>query len=77
MIALCVCLGLLRRWKTRVPRFCMHNAVKTAFKRRNISNGRETLLNFRQNRQMIAICFCLGVFRRWDTRVQRFACNVE
>ena len=27
--------------------FCTHNAVKIAFKRRNIKNGKEITLNFR------------------------------
>ena len=68
MTAICVCLGILRRWKTRVPRFCMHNTVKGAFNRRNIWNGRETTLYFRQNRQMITICVYMRLFRRWKPR---------
>ena len=26
---------------------------------------------------MITICVYLGLLRRWNTRVQRFACNVQ
>ena len=47
--------------------------MKGALKRRNISNGRETTLNFRQNRQMITICVCLGLFRRWIMRALQSA----
>ena len=49
------------------------NSVKRAFKRRNISSGREIELNLLQNRQMISICVCLGLFRRWRTRALRSA----
>ena len=52
---------------------CKHNALKIAFKRRNISYGRETWHNIRQNRRIIAICVCLGFFRRWKTRALRSA----
>ena len=48
--------------------FCTNNVVKRAFKRRNISIGREITHKFGQNRRMIAICLCLGLFRRWKTR---------
>ena len=48
--------------------FCTHNAVKTAYKHRNIFNWREMTHNFRQNRRIIAICVCLSFFRRWRTR---------
>ena len=47
--------------------FRTHNAMQTAFKRRNIINGSEILLRFPQNRRMIAICVCLGLFQRWKT----------
>ena len=127
MIAICLCLGLFRRWKTSALRFARilefdeslnvetsqtgekwrlkftisaydcdfhvselvstleiawttlrtHNAVKAAFKRRNITNGRETTLIFRHNLRMIAICVCLGLHRCWKTRVPRRACKDE
>ena len=48
--------------------FCTHNAVKRAFKRWNIWNGRAITLNFRQNRRIIAVCVYLGLFRRRTTR---------
>ena len=51
--------------------FCTHNAVKRAFKRRSISNGREISLNFLQNRRIIAIWVYLGLFRPWKTRALR------
>ena len=51
------------------------NSVKRAFKRRNISSGIEIELNLLQNRRMIAICVCLGLFRRWITRELRSACK--
>ena len=53
--------------------FCTHNAVKRAFKRRNISNGREMSLNFLQNRRIIAVCVHLGLFRRRKSRALRSA----
>ena len=49
--------------------FCLHNAVQSAFKRRNISNGVEISLNFLQNRRIITICVYLGLLRRWRTGV--------
>ena len=49
--------------------FRKHNAVQSAFKSRNISNGRDISLNFLQNRRIIAICVYLGLFRRWRTGV--------
>ena len=53
--------------------FCMHNAMQSALKRRNISNGREISLNFLQNQQIIAICVYLGLLRRRKTRALRSA----
>ena len=50
---------------------------KRAFKRRNITNGKEITLNCRQNRRMIAICVFLGLFRRWKSYVLRSACKME
>ena len=52
---------------------CTHNAVKIAFKRRNILNGREITYSYRQNRRIIAICVCLSLFRRWRKRALRSA----
>ena len=43
--------------------------MKRAFKLRNISNGRELSINFRQNRRMIAICVRLCMFRSTKSRV--------
>ena len=42
----------------------MHNVVQGAFKRRNMLNGKEISLNFLQNRRIIAIFVCLGLFLR-------------
>ena len=53
--------------------FCTHNAVKRAFKRRSISNGREISLNFLRNRRIIAICVYLDLFLRWKRRALRSA----
>ena len=53
--------------------FCKHNTVERAFKRRNISNGREISLNFLHNRRIIAICVYLGLFRWRKTRALRSA----
>ena len=49
------------------------NAVKRAFKRRSISNGREISLNFLQNRRIIAVCVYLGLLRQRKTRALRSA----
>ena len=49
------------------------NSAKRAFKCRNISNGTVIELNLLQNRRMIAICVCLGLFRSWMTRALRSA----
>ena len=77
MIVICVLLGLSRRWESRELRSAPIMQWKRAFKRRNISNGREMSINFRQNRRMIAIYGCLGLFRRWKTRALRSACKME
>ena len=53
--------------------FCTHNAVKIAFKRRNILNEGELTYSYRQNRRIIAICVCLGLLRRWKSRALRSA----
>ena len=42
--------------------------VRSVGRDRNITNGREITLKFRQNRQMITTCVYLGLFRRWNTR---------
>ena len=55
--------------------FGTHDAVKRAFKLRNILNGREITISYRQNRRIIAICVCLGLFRQWKTRALRSACS--
>ena len=47
--------------------------MKRAFKRRNISHGREISLNFLQNGRIIAICVYLDLFRRWKWRALRSA----
>ena len=60
--------GIVSPQETAGNAFHKHNAVKRALKRRNISNGRETTLNFRQNRQMITICVYMRLFRRWKPR---------
>ena len=52
-------------------RFRTHNAVQSAFKRRNISSGREITLNFLQNRRIIVNYVCLDLFRRWKRRTLR------
>ena len=65
--------GLVSTLEGACTTFCTYNAVKIAFKRRNIKNGREIMLNLRQNRRMIAICVCLGLYRRWKARVLRSA----
>ena len=57
--------------------FCTHNAVKRAFKRRSISNGREISINFLQNRRIIAVCVYLGLLRRRKTRALRSACITQ
>ena len=64
---LCVS-GIVSTLETACAAFHKYNAVKRAFKRRNISNGREIKLNFRQNRQMITICVYMRLFRRWKPR---------
>ena len=65
--------GLVSTLENASTTFCTYNAVKTSFKRRNISNGREIELNLLQNRRMIVICICLGLFRRWITSGLRSA----
>ena len=55
--------GLASTLETAWNTFRAHNAMKRAFNRRNISNGREISLNYRQNRRMIAICVFLRMFR--------------
>ena len=62
--------GLISTMEKAYTTSCTHNAVQSAFKRRNISNGREITLNFRRNRRIIAIYGYLGLFRRWGTGVQ-------
>ena len=57
--------------------FCTHNAEKIAFKRRNITNWIEITFNLRQNRRMIAICVCVGLFRRGQTRALRSARTMQ
>ena len=47
MVAICVFLGLFRRWKSSALRCAMHNAVKIAFKRRNVSSGIEITIHLR------------------------------
>ena len=69
--------GLVSALENAWTAFCMYNGVKRAFKRRNISNGIEITLNLRQNRRMIAICVCLGLFRRWKARVLRSARTMQ
>ena len=54
-----------------------HNAVKIAFKRPNITHGKEITLNFRQCQRVTAIFEFLGSFRRWKTRALRIACKME
>ena len=56
MIAICGVPGLTSTLENACTALHKHNAVKRALKRRNISNGRETRLHFRQNRRVIAIC---------------------
>ena len=65
--------GLVSTLENACTPFCTHNAVKIAFKLRNVSNGREIELNLLQNRRMIVICVCLGLVRRWKTRALRSA----
>ena len=48
---------------------CTHDAVKRAFKRRNIWNGREISLNFLQNLRIIAIWVYLFLCLRWTSGV--------
>ena len=57
--------------------FGTHNAVQSAFKRRNISNGWEISLNFLRNRRIIAVCVYLGLFRRRKRRALRSACITQ
>ena len=63
--------GLVPTMESACTRFCMHNAMQSALKRQNISSGRQISLNSLQNRRIIAICVCLGVFLRWKTRALR------
>ena len=65
--------GLVSTLENASTTFCTYNLVKKAFERQNISNGREINHNFGQNRRMIAICLCLGLFRSWKTRALRSA----
>ena len=60
--------ALVSTLETACSAFHKYNAVKRAFKHRNLSNGREITLNFRQNRRMKAICVYLGLFRRRNPR---------
>ena len=60
--------GLVSTTENACTRFCTHITVKRAFKRRNISKGREISLNFLQNRRITAVCVYLGLFRRRKTR---------
>ena len=46
-------------------------------RRRNILNGREITLNFRQNRLMLAILEFLSLFGRWKTYALRSAFEME
>ena len=70
-IAICLCLGCFDVAEQSDTTSCTHNAVKRAFKRRNILNGREITYSYRQNRRTIAIYVCLGLFRRWKSRALR------
>ena len=69
--------GLVSALENSCTTFCLHNAVKRAFKSRSISNGLDITNNLRQNRGMIAICVFLGLFRRWITCALRFTCKLE
>ena len=77
MIVICVRLVSSRRWKSRELRSAPIMQWKRAFKLRNISNATEISINFRQNRRMVEIYGCLGLFRRWKTRALRSACKME
>ena len=59
--------GLVSTTENACTTFWTNNAVKRAFKRRSISNGRAISLNFRQNWRIIAVCVYLGWFRRRTT----------
>jgi hypothetical protein len=54
--------------------FCTLNAVIWAFKRRNISTGKEVTVIFRLNRRMIEFCEVLGLFR---SLIQRALCSAR
>ena len=69
--------GLVSALEIACTTFGTHDAVKRAFKRRNILNGREITYSYRQNRRIIAICVCLGLFRQWKTRALRSACIMQ
>ena len=67
--------GLVSTLENACTMFGTLDAVKRAFKRRNILNGREITYSYRQNRRVIAFCVCLSLFRRWRTRALRSACS--
>ena len=54
--------GLVPTLQAACTTFCTNNEVKIAFKRRNITNGKEITIYFRQNRRMLAIFEFLGFF---------------
>jgi hypothetical protein len=77
--------GLVAKLNTACTMFCAQTAVIWAFKRRNISIGKEITVIFRQNRRMIEFCELLGLFRSLiqcalcsARKIQLFRClNVE
>ena len=67
--------GLVSTLENVCTTFGTHDAVKVAFKGRNILSGREITYSYRQNRRIIAICVCLGLYRQCKTRALRSACS--
>jgi hypothetical protein len=55
--------GLVSKLHTACTMLCARNAVIWAFKRRNISIGKEITVIFRQKRRMIEFCELSGLFR--------------
>lgn len=75
--AFCEQLGLLRRWIEACTTFGVQTGMKRAFKRRNISSGKEIMRTFRQNRRSNAFCEPLGFFRHWRRCALHSACKME
>jgi hypothetical protein len=69
--------GLVPKLNPKCTMFCVQNAVIWAFKRRNISIGKEITVIFGQNRRMIEFCGLFGFFRSIIRRALRSAREMQ